>query len=147
MARRMSKAIQAKLDEIIHKLNWLVPDVFVLPANSLDMSAGIHFLTVHKICYISTDHSNENYRLLYKMENGLEFFSNHQLQDIGKKLSSNPRFMRSQKSYIINLSQIRHMEYSSARDLQFAEHPNSIKNAVSLSYLDEFKKRFEDAYK
>lgn len=143
----MSKAIQAKLDEILNKLSWLVPDVFVLPANSLDMSAGIHFLPVAEICYITTDHTNANYRLLYKMEDGLEFFSNHQLQDIGKKLAFNPRFMRSQKSYIINLSQIRRMEYSTARDLYFANQDDPVKNAVSLSYLGEFKKRFEDAYK
>lgn len=143
----MSKTTEAKLDAILRKLNWLVPDVFALPANSLDMSAGIHFLPVSEICYITTDHKNENYRLLYKMQNGMEFFSNHQLQDVEKKLNSNPRFMRSQKSYIINLYQIRRMEYSSARDLYFGEALDPVKNAVSLSYLDEFKKRFEDANK
>ncbi|MBT3786109.1 LytTR family transcriptional regulator [bacterium] len=143
----MSKSVEAKLDKILHKLSWLIPDVFALPANSPDMSAGIHFLPVHEICYITTDHKNEHYRLLYKMQDGLEFFSNHQLQDVEKKLSSNPRFMRSQKSYMINLYQIRRMEYSSARDLYFAKDTNPVSNAVSLSYLDEFKRRFEDANK
>jgi len=143
----MSKTTEAKLDAILRKLNWLVPDVFALPANALDMSAGIHFLPVHEICYITTDHKNDNYRLLYKMQDGLEYFSNHQLQEVEKKLSTNPRFMRSQKSYIINLYQIRRMEYSSARDLYFAAESNPVINAVSLSYLDEFKRRFEDAHK
>ncbi|MBT3785559.1 hypothetical protein HOF92_11325, partial [bacterium] len=45
------------------------------------------------------------------------------------------------------LYQIRRMEYSSARDLYFAKDTNPVSNAVSLSYLDEFKRRFEDANK
>ena len=142
----MTKKTDEKIDKILEKLNWVFPDVFVLPVNSLEMESSIHFIPVNDICYITTD-SNSDYRLMYKMKNGLEFFSNHQLKQITDKLETNPRFLRTQKSYLINLTLIARMEYSDSRDLWFSDFPDPVKNAVSLKYLDTFKQNFEDLYK
>lgn len=143
----MSKKLEELLHQIMQKLQWLQPDLWVLPAHSPDMTNGIRFLPIKELCYITTDSDLKNFKLLYQMQNGAKFYSNDSLLNLEKKLWKNPQMMRSQKSYIINLTQIRGMDYSQARDLWFEGKEDPIKNAVSTLYLDEFKARFEDIHK
>ena len=60
----MTKKTDEKIDKILEKLNWVFPDVFALPANSLEMESSIHFLPVNDICYITTD-CDSDYRLMW----------------------------------------------------------------------------------
>ena len=144
----MPKKSDEKLTQILEKLRWLHPDVYALPANSLAMDSGIHFIPVKKIAYITSEITEKTpFKLKYQMANGDAFYSNSRLSQMEKQLSTDPRFMRSQKSYIINFMWIRRMEYSSARDLWFASLPDPVVNGVSLKNLSEFKTRFEDAFK
>ena len=144
----MSKATNEKLAQILEKLRWIQPDVYSLPVNTPEMKSGIHFVPVREIAYISSDvEEGLSFNLKYQMANGSIFYSNHRLSQIEKKLKDDPRFMRSQKSYIINFEWIRRMEYSSARDLWFSDFDDPVINCVSLKKLDEFKARFEDSMK
>lgn len=144
----MTLSTEKKLDLILEKLRWIHPDVFSLAVNSIEMSKGIHFISVKDIAYITSDIEEKTpFKLKYKMVNGDVFYSNDRLSEIGKKIKDDPRFMRSQKSYIINFQHIRRMKYSSARDLWFSDFDEPIINCVSLKNLDEFKSRFEDAIK
>ncbi|MCO4779010.1 MAG: LytTR family transcriptional regulator DNA-binding domain-containing protein [Flavobacteriaceae bacterium] len=144
----MSQANNKKIDQILEKLRWIQPDVFSLPVHSLEMSSGIHFISVKKIAYITSDiEEGISHKLKYVMCDGAIYYSNHRLSALDKILKDDPRFMRSQKSYIINFQQISRMEYSSARDLWFSDFEEPIINCVSIKKLDEFKTRFEDAMK
>lgn len=144
----MTLSNEKKLKLILEKLRWVHPDIFSLAVNSIEMSKGIHFISVKEIAYITSDIPEKTpFKLKYKMVNGDCFYSNHRLAEIEKKIKDDPRFMRSQKSYIINFQHISKMEYSSARDLWFSDFENPIINCVSLKNLEEFKSRFEDAIK
>jgi len=144
----MSKAVHEKLDKILEKLRWIHPDVYSFPVNSLEMDSGIHFVPVKDIAYITSDVPEKiPFKLQFAMADGKAFYSNLRLAQVEKKLGDDPRFMRSQKSYIINFQWIRKMDYSKARDLWFADYPDPLLNAVSLNKLDEFKDRFEDVLK
>lgn len=144
----MTKSNDHKINLILEKLRWIQPDVFALAVNSLEMSSGLHFISVKEIAYITSDVKDKTmFNLKYKMANGDSFYSNHRLSEIQKQIKDDPRFMRSQKSYIINFQHITKLDYSKARDIWFSDFKDPIINCVSLKNLDEFKNRFEDINK
>jgi hypothetical protein len=49
--------------------------------------------------------------------------------------------MRTSKFYMVNLTKIRALKVSSARDLWFDGLENPVVNAVTSSYLAEFEKQ------
>ena len=82
----MTKSNDQKINLILEKLRWIQPDVFALAVNSLEMSSGIHFISVKEIAYITSDVKDKTmFNLKYKMANGDSFYSNHRLSEIQKQ--------------------------------------------------------------
>ena len=58
-------------------------------------------------------------------------------------LSEHPHFMRTSKFYVINLTKIRGLKVSSARDLWFEGLKEPVANAVTSTYLADFEKKLQ----
>ena len=71
------------------------------------------------------------------------YYSNLRLSQIETKIKEHPHFMRTSKYYLVNLTKIRGLKVSSARDLWFEGLDGPVVNAVSSAYLAEFEKRFK----
>lgn len=71
------------------------------------------------------------------------YYSNLRLSQIEEKIKEHPHFLRTSKYYLVNLTKIRGLKVSSARDLWFEGVDDPVLNAVSSAYLADFEKRFK----
>jgi DNA-binding LytR/AlgR family response regulator len=80
---------------------------------------------------------------MFMTSGGKAYYSNLRLTEIEKRLKDHPHFMRSSKFYMINLTKIRGLKVSSARDLWFDGLKEAVINAVTSTYLSEFEKKLQ----
>jgi DNA-binding LytR/AlgR family response regulator len=80
---------------------------------------------------------------MFMTSGGKAYFSNLRLTEIEKRLKEHPHYMRTSKFYLINLTKIRGMKVSSARDLWFEGIKEPVANAVTSTYLAEFEKKLQ----
>jgi len=80
---------------------------------------------------------------MFMTSGGKAYYSNLRLTEIEKRLSEHPHFMRTSKFYLINLTKIRALTVSSARDLWFDGIKDKVVNAVTSTYLADFEKKLQ----
>lgn len=110
-----------------------------------DQDATLVFVPIESVCYFSTDFDQKKrgFDTLLRTDQGLHYFLHYELGAIEEALSDNPRFFRSGKQYLINLSKIRRSRTNRARDLLFAGSEDWVVNAVSPKpYLETFQALF-----
>jgi len=93
------------------------------------------------VCYITTKSDAGREETMFVTSSGKTYYTNLRLVEIEARLKDHPHFMRSSKFYVINLTKIRGLKVSSARDLWFDGLDQPVVNAVTSSYLADFEQR------
>ena len=130
-----------ELQKILDKLNYIDPPIKKFPVTPEDPSMTISLVDLKDVCYITTKSTAGREETGFVTSNNKTYYSNLRLTEIEKKLAVNPHFMRTSKFYMVNLTKIRALRVSSARDLWFEGLEEPIINAVTSTYLSEFLKR------
>jgi len=131
----------ATLKKILERLTFLDPPVKKFPVAPPDPAMVVYFLDLKDVCYVTTKSDQGREETMFVTAGGGKFFSNARLQDIEKRLADHPHFLRTSKFYLVNLTRIRALRMSSARDLWFDGIEGPVVNAVTATYLAEFEKR------
>ena len=132
-----------ELQKILEKLNYIDPPIKKFPVTPEDPSMTISLVDLKDVCYITTKSTAGREETGFVTSNNKTYYSNLRLTEIEKKLAVHPHFMRTSKFYMVNLTKIRALRVSSARDLWFEALEESIINAVTSTYLSEFLKRMK----
>lgn len=130
-----------ELQKILEKLNYIDPPIKKFPVTPEDPSMTISLVDLKDVCYITTKSTAGREETGFVTSNNKTYYSNLRLTEIEKKLTVHPHFMRTSKFYMVNLTKIRALRVSSARDLWFEGLEEPIINAVTSTYLSEFLKR------
>lgn len=129
------------LQKVLERLMYLDPPVKKFPVTPEDPAMAVYFLDLKDVCYITTkaDQGRDETLLMTSGKKG--YYSNLRLSDIEERLKEHPHFIRSSKYYLVNLTKIRALRMSSARDVWFDGIEEPVLNAVTNTYLAEFEKR------
>ena len=130
-----------ELQKILEKLNYIDPPIKKFPVTPEDPSMTISLVDLKDVCYITTKSTAGREETGFVTSNNKTYYSNLRLTEIEKKLAVHPHFMRTSKFYMVNLTKIRALRVSSARDLWFEGLEDPVINAVTSTYLSEFLKR------
>ncbi len=130
-----------ELQKILEKLNYIDPPIKKFPVTPEDPSMTISLVDLKDVCYITTKSTAGREETGFVTSNNKTYYSNLRLTEIEKKLAVHPHFMRTSKFYMVNLTKIRALRVSSARDLWFEGLEEPVINAVTSTYLSEFLKR------
>lgn len=140
MPKRDGTDNQAK---ILERLLYLDPPIKKFPVSPLDPAMGVCFLDLKDVCYITTKADQGREETMFMTCRKEAFYSNLRLSQIEEKIKEHPHFLRTSKYYLVNLTKIRGLKVSSARDLWFEGVDEPVLNAVSSAYLADFEKRFK----
>ena len=132
-----------ELQKILEKLNYIDPPIKKFPVTPEDPSMTISLVDLKDVCYITTKSTAGREETGFVTSNNKTYYSNLRLTEIEKKLAVHPHFMRTSKFYMVNLTKIRALRVSSARDLWFEGLEEPIINAVTSTYLSEFLERMK----
>ncbi len=129
------------LEKILERLMSIDPPVKRIAVSPPDPAMAVFLLVLSEVCYITTksDAGREETALLTR--DGKIYYTNLPLSDLEKKLKDHPHFLRTSKYHIVNMTRIRGLKVSSARDLWFEGIEKPVLNAVTATYLAEFEKR------
>jgi len=139
----MAKGEVELLKQVLEKLMYLDPPIKKFPVTPEDSAMAVYFLELKDVCYITTKSDLGREETMFMTSGGKAYYSNLRLTEIEKRLKEHPHFMRSSKFYIINLTKIRGLKVSSARDLWFEGVKNPLNNAVTITYLADFDKKLK----
>lgn len=131
------------LKKILARLNSIDPPVSKIAVNSPDPAMTMYFLDLEDVCYITSKSESGRAEVMYVTKEGEQYYNNMSLANLEKKLAEHPHFLRTSKSYIVNLTRITGFRFSAARDLWFEGYPDPVINCVTASYLEEFEKHFK----
>jgi DNA-binding LytR/AlgR family response regulator len=131
------------LKQVLAKLQYLDPPVKKFPVTPEDPAMAVYFLDLKEVCFITTKSDAGREETMFMTSGGKAYYSNLRLTEIEKRLKDHPHFMRTSKFYVINLTKIRGLKVSSARDLWFDGLKEPIINAVTSTYLSEFEKKLQ----
>ena len=131
------------LKDILAKLERMDPPIKKFAVTPEDPAMSVFFVELKDVCYITTRSDAGREETMFMTSSGKGYFSNLRLTEIEKRLKEHPHFMRSSKFYMINLTKIRGLKVSSARDLWFEGLEKPLLNAVTSTYLAEFEKRLK----
>ena len=131
------------LKQVLEKLMYLDPPIKKFPVTPEDPAMAVYFLDLKDVCYITTKSDQGRDETMFMTSGGKAYFSNLRLTEIEKRLKDHPHFMRTSKFYVINLTKIRGLKVSSARDLWFEGLKEPVANAVTSTYLAEFEKKLQ----
>lgn len=122
----------APWDEVLAHLRSLDPKVQMIPCRD-DGSATetVHFVPLERVSFITSESRRKGFETRLVTDEGRPYFLNVPLGDLAKALAENPRFLRTGKSYLVNLAKIRTSRAGRWRDLQFQGSDEWIENAVS----------------
>ena len=137
----MARGETELLKEILAKLARIEPPIKKFAVTPEDPAMSVYFLELKDVCYITTKSDAGREETMFMTSGGKAYYSNLRLVEIEEKLKEHPHFMRTSKFYMINLTKIRGLKVSSARDLWFDGLENPVVNAVTSSYLAEFEKQ------
>lgn len=137
----MERSDNELLKEILAKLARIEPPIRKFAVSPEDPAMSVYFVELSDVCYITTKSDAGREETMFVTGNGKSYYSNLRLTEIEKRLQEHPHFMRSSKFYIINLTRIRGLRVSSARDLWFDGLQDPVVNAVTSTYLAEFERR------
>lgn len=139
----MAKGEVELLKQVLEKLMYLDPPIKKFPVTPEDPAMAVYFLELKDVCYITTKSDLGREETMFMTSGGKAYYSNLRLTEIEKRLKEHPHFMRSSKFYIINLTKIRGLKVSSARDLWFEGLKKPLNNAVTITYLADFEKKLK----
>ncbi|GAB4284185.1 MAG: hypothetical protein Kow0029_30630 [Candidatus Rifleibacteriota bacterium] len=131
------------LKQVLAKLQYLDPPIKKFPVTPEDPAMAVYFLDLKEVCFITTKSDAGREETMFMTSGGKAYYSNLRLTEIEKRLKDHPHFMRTSKFYVINLTKIRGLKVSSARDLWFDGLKEPIINAVTSTYLSEFEKKLQ----
>jgi len=131
------------LKQVLEKLMYLDPPIKKFPVTPEDPAMAVYFLDLKYVCYITTKSDQGRDETMFMTSGGKAYFSNLRLTEIEKRLSEHPHFMRTSKFYVINLTKVRALEVSSARNLWFDGIKDKVVNAVTSTYLADFEKKLQ----
>jgi DNA-binding LytR/AlgR family response regulator len=131
------------LKQVLAKLQYLDPPIKKFPVTPEDPAMAVYFLDLKDVCFITTKSDVGREETMFVTSGGKAYYSNLRLTEIEKRLKDHPHFMRTSKFYVINLTKIRGLKVSSARDLWFDGLKEPVINAVTSTYLSEFEKNLQ----
>ncbi len=131
------------LKQILERLLYLDPPIKKFPVAPPDPAMAIYFVDLKDVCYITTKADQGRTEIMFVTADKNVYFSNLGLSEVEEKLKEHPHFMRTSKFYVVNLTRIRGLKVSNARDLWFDGAETPVLNAVTSTYLEEFEKRFK----
>jgi len=131
------------LKQVLAKLQYLDPPIKKFPVTPEDPAMAVCFLDLKEVCFITTKSDAGREETMFMTSGGKAYYSNLRLTEIEKRLKDHPHFMRTSKFYVINLTKIRGLKVSSARDLWFDGLKEPVINAVTSTYLSEFEKKLQ----
>jgi DNA-binding LytR/AlgR family response regulator len=131
------------LKQVLAKLQYLDPPIKKFPVTPEDPAMAVYFLDLKEVCFITTKSDAGREETMFMTSGGKAYYSNLRLTEIEKRLKDHPHFMRTSKFYVINLTKIRGLKVSSARDLWFDGLKEPVINAVTSTYLSEFEKKLQ----
>jgi DNA-binding LytR/AlgR family response regulator len=131
------------LKQVLAKLQYLDPPIKKFPVTPEDPAMAVYFLDLKEVCFITTKSDAGREETMFMTSGGKAYYSNLRLTEIEKRLKDHPHFMRTSKFYVINLTKIRGLKVSSARDLWFEGIKEPVINAVTSTYLSEFEKKLQ----
>ena len=129
------------LKEILAKLARIEPPIKKFAVSPEDPAMSVYFVELKEVCYITTKSDAGREETMFVTSNGKTYYTNLRLVEIEARLKDHPHFMRSSKFYVINLTKIRGLKVSSARDLWLDWLDEPVVNAVTSSYLADFEQR------
>ncbi len=137
----MARGDSELLKEVLEKLMYLDPPIKKFPVTPEDAAMAVYFVDLKDVCYITTKSDQGREETMFMISGGKAYFSNLRLTEIEKRLAEHPHFMRTSKFYLVNLTKIRGLKVSAARDLWFDGINNPVVNAVTSTYLADFEKK------
>ena len=129
------------LKQVLEKLMYLDPPIKKFPVTPEDAAMAVYFVDLKDVCYITTKSDQGREETMFVTSGGKAYFSNLRLTEIESRLKEHPHFMRTSKFYLVNLTKIRGLKVSAARDLWFDGIKNPVVNAVTSTYLADFEKK------
>jgi len=141
--KEMARGETDLLKQVLEKLMYLDPPIKKFPVTPEDPAMAVYFLDLKDVCYITTKSDQGRDETMFMTSGGKAYFSNLRLTEIEKRLSEHPHFMRTSKFYVINLTKVRALEVSSARNLWFDGIKDKVVNAVTSTYLADFEKKLQ----
>ena len=139
----MPKRIPDTTEKMLERLLYLDPPIKKFPVMPLDPAMAVCFLDLKDVCYITTKSDQGRDETMFMTTRKEAYYSNLRLSQIEEKIKEHPHFLRTSKYYLVNLTKIRGLKVSSARDLWFEGLDGPVVNAVSSAYLADFEKRFK----
>jgi DNA-binding LytR/AlgR family response regulator len=139
----MRKRTPDTMEKMLERLLYLDPPIKKFPVMPLDPAMAVCFLDLKDVCFITTKSDQGREETMFMTDRNEAYYSNLRLSQIEGKIKEHPHFMRTSKFYLVNLTKIRGMKVSSARDLWFDGLDEPVVNAVSSAYLADFEKRFK----
>jgi len=137
----MKRDDNAVLEKILERLTNIDPPIKRLAVESPDPAVAVYLLMLDKVCYITTKNDAGRTETLLVTTDGKKYYTNLGLSEVEKKLKEHPHFLKTSKFYLVNLTKIRGLRVSNARDLWFEGLEKPVINAVTDTYLAEFEKR------
>lgn len=141
MTRGVKRDDSPVLQKILERLLSIDPPVKRIAVEPPDPAMAVFLLTLAEVCYITTraDAGREETALV--TAGGKIYYTTLGLGEVAKKLAEHPHFLQTSKFYIVNMTKIRGIKVTNARDLWFDGIEAPVKNAVTSTYLAEFEKR------
>lgn len=137
----MARGDSELLKQVLEKLMYLDPPIKKFPVTPEDAAMAVYFVDLKDVCYITTKSDQGREETMFVTSGGKAYFSNLRLTEIESRLKEHPHFMRTSKFYLVNLTKIRGLKVSAARDLWFDGINNPVVNAVTSTYLADFEKK------
>ena len=137
----MARGDNELLKQVLEKLMYLDPPIKKFPVTPEDAAMAVYFVDLKDVCYITTKSDQGREETMFVTSGGKAYFSNLRLTEIENRLKEHPHFMRTSKFYLVNLTKIRGLKVSAARDLWFDGIKNPVVNAVTSTYLADFEKK------
>ena len=137
----MARGDNELLKQVLEKLMYLDPPIKKFPVTPEDAAMAVYFVDLKDVCYITTKSDQGREETMFVTSGGKAYFSNLRLTEIESRLKEHPHFMRTSKFYLVNLTKIRGLKVSAARDLWFDGIKNPVVNAVTSTYLADFEKK------
>lgn len=136
-----------KSDELLKKIYKRVlsldPPVKKIAVDSCDMDMNMLFLNLDRVCYITTRSDTGRTELMFVTDDGNRYYSSRTFRSVVNGLSEHPHFLQTSRFYVINLTKITGLRFSSSRDLWFEGSDSPVVNVVTSSFLSVFETRFQ----
>lgn len=143
------KREQGTLDQVLERLNQLVPRVRKIPVeDTTGPQATMLFLDIDDLSLITTDSDDPKFSLMFVSRDQRRFYGNGGLVDYERQLADNRYWLRTSLKHLVNLNRIERSRVGRARDLKLEGMADWVLNAVApnspggRAFLDEFRERF-----